>query len=192
MSFELSPLLRRCLAIGLLLVLVALAWSLVAAPLLDARSEALGTIARLRPVIERGRAALRDTAALQAELKELKEHRRPAGGLLDGTNESIAAAQLQEQLKSGVDRVSGDLRSTQVLPTRDDNGFRRVAVRAQLLVDLAALQQIVYRLEAGSPYLFLDNVEIARRPDNRSRSQAAEDPMLDVQFDLFGYMRKSG
>lgn len=41
-----------------------------------------------------------------------------------------------------------------------------------------------------SPYLFLENVEIARRSDNRGSNQVTEDPALDLRFDLFGYMRK--
>jgi len=185
---ELSPAIRRFVAVGLLLVLAALVWSVIAAPLLAARSEAVSTIERLRPVLERGRTATGDIAVLQNELKRLKEHRNSAGGLLAGTNEPIAAAQLQDRLKSAVDRVNGDLRSTQVLPARDDSGFRRVTVRAQLSINLAAFQHVVYELEAAPPYLFLDEVEVAQRPGNR---QATDDPMLEVTFDLFGYMRKS-
>jgi general secretion pathway protein M len=191
MTTELSPAMRRFLAVGLLLVLVALVWSLVAAPLLDARSEAQRTIDRLQPLLERGRAAVSGTAALQAELTQLKERRNSAGGLLDGSNESIAAVQLQERLKSAVDHVNGDMRSTQVLPARDDGGFRRMTVRAQLSMNLAALQHVIYELEASLPYLFLDNVEITEHSANRRVKQADDDPLLDVQLDLFGYMRKS-
>jgi general secretion pathway protein M len=189
--FELSPTMRRVLALGLLLVAAALLWSVVAIPLLDAHREALSTIERLRPVIARGRTQVSEIAALQAELTRLKQRRNAAGGLLDGTNESIAAAQLQDRLKSAVDQVSGDLRSTQVLPVRDDAGFRRVSVRAELALNLAALQRIVYDLEASVPYLFVDNIDaIIRRPDPHQGGQGADDPVLDVHFDLIGYMRK--
>jgi general secretion pathway protein M len=187
---ELSPPMRRFAAIGLLLVVLALAWSILAAPLLAAHGDALGTIERLRPVIERGRASVHDTAALRIELQRLKQRPHATGGLLAGTNEPIAAAQLQERLKTAVDHVSGDLRSTQVLQARDDGAFRRVTVKAQLSVDLPALQHVVYELEAAMPYLFLDDVEIAQRPAARG-SQPGDDPLLDVSLELSGYMRKS-
>jgi len=190
MTLDLSPSMRRFAAIGLLFVVLALVWSIVAAPLLEVRGTALSTIERLRPVIERGRAAVHDSAALQTELKGLKQRPRSAGGLLAGTNEPIAAAQLQDRLKTTIDHVGGDLRSTQVLQPRDDGAFRRVTVKAQLSVDLPALQQVIYDLEAAMPYLFLDNVEISQRPAARG-SPASDDPLLDVSFELSGYMRKS-
>lgn len=190
MSLELSPAMRRFSAVGLLFVVLALAWSVIVVPLLDARSEARDTIERLQPIVERGRAAVGDIAGLRTELRRLKEGRHSAGGLLSGTNEPIAAAQLQERLKTAVDRAGGKLRSTQVLPARDDGAFRRVTIRAQLSIDLPGLQRVVYELEASLPYLFLDNVEIAQRPGNRG-SPAGGDPLLDVGFGLSGYIRKA-
>jgi hypothetical protein len=45
--------------------------------------------------------------------------------------------------------------------------------------------------QLSQPFLFLDNVAIADRPDNRSPNAAAEDAVLDVRFDVFGYMRRA-
>jgi general secretion pathway protein M len=191
MIVDLSPPVRRLAAIGLLLVALLLVWSIVFAPLLDVYSTALDTIERLKPVLDHRRIAARDISVLTAELNQLKNRGRYADGLLDATNESIAAAKLQEQLKSVVDNVSGNLKTTQVLPARDDSAFRRVTVRAGLTGNIAALQRMFYQLESAVPYLFLENIEITRRTDNRGDNQTPEDPALEVRFDLFGYMRKS-
>lgn len=210
MNFALSPATRRFAAVGLLFVAIALFWAVVVAPLLDARTQALATIARLEPVIEHGRRAAGDVAALRKQLQRLKQQHLTASGLLTGTNEPIAAAQLQDSLKRAIDGVGGTLASTQVLPARDDGGrFRRITIRARLSVDLPALQRLTYELESSVPYLFLDNVDIARRSadhlvqppgspvrparqaGNEATSRAAGgDPPLDVSFDLYGYVRR--
>jgi general secretion pathway protein M len=191
MTIELSPPVRRLAAVALLVIALLLVWVAIMTPLLDAYKAALDTIERLTPVLDHRRLAARDISVLTAELKQLKDRGRSANGLLDGTNESIAAAHLQEQLKGVVDHVNGDLKSTQILPMRDDGGFRRVTVRAGLSVNIAGLQRVLYELEASTPYLFLDNIEIVRRNDARGKTETPGDPALEVRFDLIGYMRKA-
>lgn len=190
MSFELSPAVSRFLAIGLLVATLAILWLLVGAPLLAAQEAAENTIERLRPLLERSRAVEHDIALLQAEVKQAKERRKSPAGLLDGPNESIAAATLQNRLKLAIEGANGNLRSIQVLPTRDERGFRRVTVQGQVLMNLAAVQHVVYNLEASLPYLFLDNIEIQQRADYRA-GKPTDDPTLDVRLDVSGYMRRA-
>jgi general secretion pathway protein M len=189
---RLSLSVRRLLAVALLLATVLLAWSGLVAPLLDSYAEATSSVERLQQAVERSRMTGRDLAALQAELAELRARQSSADGFLSGANESIAAAQLQVRLKAAVDRAGGDLRSTQILASRDEGRFRRITVRGQMLLRTSALQRIIYELEAASPYLFLDNVEIRARgePGGRDRA-AAEDPPLDIRLDLSSYVRKA-
>ena len=188
---QLSPPLRRFLAIALLFAAASLFWSVLISPVLDDYSEAQSTIERLAAALEKSRASERDVAGLEAELARLKERQKSVGGVLQDGNESIAAAQLQNRLKTVVDSVKGDLRSTQVLPSREEGNFRRITVRGQISLDLAALQRVVYELEAASPYLFLDNVEIRTRSALRRRDRVKDDPLLDVRLDLSGYMRRA-
>jgi general secretion pathway protein M len=189
MSLQLSPAVSRILAVGLLLAALALLWGLVGAPLLNAHADAERTIERLQPLLERSRTVERDITVLQAEVRQAKERRNSPGGFLDGPNESIAGAQLQTRLKLAVERASGDLRSSQVLPGRDDGVFRRVTVRGQVLMNLASLQRVVYDLEASLPYLFLDNIDVQQGGDSRGNKQP-DDPVLDVRIDVSGYMRR--
>jgi hypothetical protein len=191
LRLELSPAVSRVSAVGLLLAVVILLWSLIGAPLLDAQREAHGTIERLRPLLQRASTVEREITALQAEIKQSKDQVNSPSGFLDSSNEAIAAAELQNRLKRAVEGANGDLRSVQVLPGQDDDGFRRVTVRGEILVGLAALQGILYDLEGSQPYLFLDHVEITERPDSHDPNAVADDPILDVRFDVFGYMRRA-
>jgi hypothetical protein len=191
LKLELSPATSRAAALGLFLVVMALLWSLIGTTVLDAQREARSTIDRLQPLLQRAGTIESDITALEAEIKQVQEHVGSPHGFLDGANESIATAELQSRLKRAVEGAGGDLRSVQMLPAQDDDGYRRVTVRGQLLVSLVALQRVLYDLEASQPYLFLDNVAIADRPDNRGPTAATDDAVLDVRFDVFGYMRKA-
>jgi hypothetical protein len=58
---------------------------------------------------------------------------------------------------------------------------------------LAQTVEILYLLETGNPYLFIDSVSIRSRASlhhsiNRA-APALRPPSLDVQFELSGYLR---
>jgi general secretion pathway protein M len=162
----------------------------IGVPLVGANKEAKNTIEHLQPLLDRSHAIEFEMASLQSEVKQAKERRISSGGFLKGPNESIAAAQLQNQLKITVEGSNGELKSSQVLPAHEDGEFRRITVRGQALMSLAALQHVVYDLEASVPYLFLENIEIAERNDH-TKKLISDDPLLDVSFDLSGFVRKS-
>ena len=109
-------------------------------------------------------------------------------GFLQGANESLAAADVQNRIKTLAEASKGELKSTQILPPQDEGKFRRIAVRAQMTLKLAAVQRVFHGLEASSPLLFLDNVNVRARSD-RWREEPADDPILDIRFDVYGYTR---
>lgn len=186
----LTPLISRALALALLAALLLLAYGIVGRPLIAEFDDARTAAQRLRAAVERTEAVERKLAQLKAELARLKEHQTSAVGFIAGANESLAAAELQNRIKTSVERAKGELRSTQPLQARDEGLFRRVSVRGQIAVKLSALQRVCYELESSTPFLFLDNIE-ARTPATYMINPAAsEDPVLDVRFDLYGFMRK--
>jgi general secretion pathway protein M len=190
MKKQVSLPLRRTLAIAILLAVVSMVFSGIVQPVLDDYREAKASVYRLEAAVQRSDAGQGDLAQVDAELAALKKRQLSTGGFLHGTNESIAAAQLQDRLKTSVEGAKGELRSTQILPSRDDGKFRRITVRAQISVGTAALQRTFYEVESLSPFLFLDNVIIRARPVPQDRNKIAQDPVLDVSFDLSGYIRR--
>jgi len=186
---SLSPRLARALAVTLLAAALWLAYIAVVAPVVDGYAEARATVARLAPAVARGGSGEADLPALTAELARLKQTQPSTEGFLHSANEALAAAELQGRLNSVVAAVRGELRSTQILAARDEGAFRRVSIRGQIAVDLAQLQRVLYDLEAGSPFLFLDNVDIRARPAP-ARGRSEDEALLDVHFDLYGYMRR--
>jgi general secretion pathway protein M len=191
MRASLSPRLRRLLAVALLVATAALLWSAVVSPLLTDYADAQATIEHMRSALDRGAAAKYEIGSLRAELADLKKRQLSDAGFIDGATESIAAAQLQNRVKTAVDSAKGELRSTQVLPARDDGKYRRITVRGQVLVTTAGLLRVLHDLESAWPYLFLDNVEIKAQPLARDRDAVPQDPTLEIRFDVSGLMRRS-
>jgi general secretion pathway protein M len=190
MTGQVSLPLRRTLAVAILLALVSVVLSGIVQPLLDNYRESKASVDRLEAAMQRSHAGDRDIAQVQAELTALKRRQSSTGGFLQGSNESIATAQLQDRLKTSVEGAKGELRSTQILPSRDDGKFRRITVRAQISLTTAALQRALYDVESSSPFLFLDNVIVRVRSVSQDRNKVVQDPILDVSFDLSGYIRR--
>lgn len=196
MNMALSRPVRRIVAVGLLAAVILLLWRAVVAPLVNGYADDLETIARLQQSLSRASDQQQTIAGLERELQRLKKNPEAAAGLLAGTNPSIVAAQLQQRLRVLVDRSHGELRRAQVLAATDVGNFRRIAVRADLVLSLAGLQQVIYDLEAASPYLFVDNLDVKHHQSEQDRDQpeqdsAHPDQRLDVNLDLSGYMRRS-
>ena len=195
MKLTLSRPVRRIVAVGLLVAVIVLVWGTVVAPLAAGYARDLDIIARLPQSLSRTGNQQEEISALERELQGLKKNPEATAGLLAGSNQSIVAAQLQERLRVLVDRSHGELRRTQVLAATDAGNFRRIAVRADLVLSLAGLQQVVYDLEAASPYLFIDNLDIKQHQSARDDGSGDEknvqpDQRLDVNLDLSGYMRR--
>jgi general secretion pathway protein M len=187
----LSPSVRRLLALAILAGLLLLGTSGVTW-VVDQRQESQNAAEQLQAAITRRDQTTSKVAQLEAELTQLKQHQTSAVGFLQSGNESLAAAELQSRVKSSVEAVHGELRSTQILPGREESGFRRVAIRGSIAVDIRQLQRIFYQLESSTPFLFLDNVEIRARSVSRGRGAGQGDnPMLDVRFDVYGYLRRA-
>jgi general secretion pathway protein M len=188
-----SPALRRIVALGLLLALIFAVVFWVALPLWESYSDAEARASELEMALRKLNAAGQDPAALENELQKLKSKRAAAPGLLAGPSDALASAELQNRLKTATEAARGTFRSAQTLPVRDEGPYRRVAVRAQMSVKLAALVLILHDLESSSPYLFIDQVSVrAQVPFHSGTSAQAEgqEPNLEVTFELYGYVRK--
>jgi general secretion pathway protein M len=191
-AMTLSPPVSRALALALLAIVLLLGFSFVVGPLIDEIGDARSAAARLHDAAERTETVERKLVVLKAELARLKEHQTSTVGFIAGANESIAAAELQNRIKTAVEAAKGELRSTQPLQGRDEGAFRRISIRGQIAVKLPALQRVLYDLESATPFLFLDNVEIRTQATYQINATDTDDPVLDVRFDLYGYMRKPG
>jgi general secretion pathway protein M len=85
----------------------------------------------------------------------------PAGSpFLEGQTVTVAGAALQQRVTGAVGKLGGNVLSSQVdlQGTLSKEGF--VSLVASCEVDQPVLQQLLYDLEAGMPFLFVDQLVV--------------------------------
>ena len=189
---RLPPLVSRLLAVLILLGGLGLLYVGAVAPLVDDYLTTRQSIEDMRDALARYRRVAAELPQRRADLAALRQRQALSEGFLQGTNEALVAAQIQNRVKALSEAARGELRSTQVLPAQDEGKYRRITIRVQMTLDVAAAQRVLYGVESASPLLFLDNVDLRAHLFDRRRDRTAAAPgegMLDVRFDVYGYMR---
>ena len=130
-------------------------------------------------VLER-RQAVAESADLLGRLEVRNPARRPvaavSGGdvtvatgspFLEGPTVTVAGASLMERVAGSIARFGGNILSSQVdlEGTQSKDGF--VAVSVSCEVEQSSLQKLLYDLEAGMPFLFVDQL-VAQAPEGAS------------------------
>lgn len=191
MNPALPPWLSRATALALLFGLILLAYAVVVAPLVAGYRQSERAVAEAGELLAGYRSVAARRDQLEAQLEALADRQDDSGLYLAGATDALAAAALQDDVKGAIEAGGGNLRSIQILPAEDEEGFRRVGVRVQLTATVNDLLRILHGIEAGRPFLFVDALEINnRRARRRSRDEAETmDPVLLVRLDVAGYQQ---
>ena len=166
--------LSRTLAVALLGIAVLGAYRLIVAPLLTAYRDGEARIEQAKNLLQRYEALAQQRSLLSDRLAEQQERAASAAGYLQGPSDALAAAQLQDRVKSVVEAAGGELRSTQILPAEQlesDLDFRRTTLRVHFVVTIEGLEDTLYELEAGQPYLIIDDVTVRQERVRRRRNE---------------------
>jgi general secretion pathway protein M len=169
-SASLRPLLAVMGYVAVVIVLVAMAWSGVAEIL--ERRQAIAASADLLAQLEG-----RKPSAARAGRAETQI---PTGSpFLEGQTLTVAGAALLQRVADAVTKVGGNVLSSQVdvQGVQAKDGF--VSVLASCELDYAALQQLLYDLEAGMPFLFIEQV-VAQTPQTGSAETGRMRLLLSV------------
>jgi general secretion pathway protein M len=187
-----GSLLARTLALVLLGLAVAGAYMLVVAPVAEAYRQTAEAIEQTEMLLQRQRALAAQRPLLITRIEEEEERAEALAGYLQGPSDALAAAQLQDRLKAVVETAGGELRSTRILPAAAVDaspGTRRTSLQVQMIVTIDGLAEILYGLEAGQPYVLIDELTIRNQQERRRRGQPEVEPRLDVNLRLSGYVR---
>ena len=188
---QLSPPMSRIVAIGLLCLVGATAYALIIRPLVELHASQQQAIVDQQELLDRYQRYAAARADLTEQLEALRSNRSAQEGYLQGDNETLVAAQLQNRIRSVVQSTGAKLSSTQVLQGSDEANFRRIGVRVTMTCNVVDLQKIFHQLEGGRPYLFLDNVDVSGEQARRRSGEVGVREDLNVSFDVFGFMRAS-
>ena len=96
---------------------------------------------------------------------------RPGTPFLEGPTVTVAGAALLQRVAAAVGNVGGTVQSSQVdvLGTQAKDGFVGLVVSCEM--EQPALQKVLYDLEVGMPFLFVDQLDV-QVPQTAASSEA--------------------
>jgi general secretion pathway protein M len=185
---RLTPMQSRLAAIVLALGALAIAYFLLlhwwfVAPLLGVD----GQMHDLQSIHAKYAAAIAEQPLLQKRVADLERGGATVGAFLSATDPSTASADLIQRATDVVAAHAHEGAGCSMpskMPIEQDTGnepFRRVSVSITLDCGMQPLAAVLHDFDRGLPYLFVDNLTIARSPTGR----------MQAQLSLSGYLRPS-
>ena len=150
----------QLLALGLPIFTLAALWLGVAMPLIEWHDDRDTALIR--------RFALADRMeALIATLPQLREQAAAVGttsgsgqALLDGDNDAVASASLQERLQEMFLQAGVQLNSVETVPGEDSGTFRRIRLRMSFNASWPVLIGLLKDMHVATPLLLVDELQI--------------------------------
>ncbi len=183
----------RILAVGLLLAGLVVLYLGILGPLLAIGDSYQERIDSLEFKLQKLRKIAAEKDYWTNRLEEIKRLQASEGRLIAKDTPALASADLQTRIKEVVNRSGGELTSTQVIPERKEEQFTRIAVKLRMNGSTQVLRDVLYAFESGSPFLFVENLNIRpiriSHPQMPGRKAPKVEDKLSVDFDVVGYMR---
>jgi general secretion pathway protein M len=176
----------------LLIYLVGIHWWFVA-PQMQIRAD----MAELRDQQLRFRQAAAQKPEIEERLATIRQHEQSNQAFLTDADASAASAWLIQRLNQSITDHAKDEKRCQSISQQNYNAgedelYKRVTVQARMRCDLEPLAAILYDLENGKPYLFVDQIMIYKQQTYQPPGAKATASPLDVRFNLTGYLRQPG
>jgi general secretion pathway protein M len=180
------------LIVLLLVYLIGIHWWFVA-PHLQFRAD----MQDLRDQQLRFRQAAAQKPEIEKRLTQIRAQEQSNQAFLTDADASAASAWLIQRLNQSISDHAKDEKRCQSVSQQNYAGgeeelYKRVTVQARLRCDLEPLAAILYDLENGKPYLFVDQNMIYKQQTYQPPGSKVSSSPLDVRFNLTGYLRQPG
>ena len=176
----------RYFALAILFVVLVVS-AMAPALALRARSDALealsdenGFLKRLTDAQHRANDKAGDAAQMT---------KAPAGAFLNAQTPGLATAQLEAYFSDLAETSRASLASVSAQQADPSDAPDIVRIQASIDVEYEALQSLLYKLEAGTPYVFVDLLRL--RPANASTGRPAHGSPMKVTLGLRAIWRAS-
>jgi general secretion pathway protein M len=111
----------------------------------------------------------------------------PAGSpFLEGRTVTVAGAALQQRVVAAVKDAGGNVVSSQVDLQGSQAKQGYVSLSANCEVGQGALQKLLYDLESGMPFLFIDQLVVQMPQSGSGAGGGTESARMRVQIDISG------
>jgi len=158
----------------------------------QARSQAAQELAERRALIARLEARIKargDTGSLARGVA-------PSTATIDAPTQGLAAAQLQAYLAQIVGQQGAVLTSSGIEATKHEDAADVIRLQVSLDSGLNQLQGLLFRLESGTPYVFVESLTVQpaslTAPGNAAMANPASPSLLQVNVVLRALWRRSG
>jgi general secretion pathway protein M len=176
-----SPLNREQIISVAALVLLVLICIATIGVLFEARAVALRELTERRDGLERLEARVRQNAGRPIAAA-------PPAAFIEAPTQGLASAALQAHLAQLAEtQHAGLVLSGEETVKREDTPDT-IRLQATLDMNMKALRALLYRLESGTPYVFVDALTV--QPTSVAAGRAAEDPLLRATLSYRALWRK--
>jgi general secretion pathway protein M len=110
----------------------------------------------------------------------------PGSPFLEGATVNIAGAALQQRVVSAVRSAGGNVLSSQIDLQGAEAKQGYVSLSASCEIAENALQQLIYDLESGMPFLFIDQLIVQSPQSNPGTGVDAAPARMRLQIDVSG------
>jgi general secretion pathway protein M len=181
---RLSKPVRKMLAVGILVLILASIWIFVAGPMVVAAFDVRERITSEREVLGRLMTAER---ALSAAPREPKSGAMWADLYLKGKTEAIALANLQAHVVSITSRQGVRPQTTRMMQAFEREGLKLAGVQLELAAPIASIQKVLHALESSRPMLFVEQLALEPLPA-LLQGENAEPGRLRANIQVFGVL----
>lgn len=195
MRRPLTPRESKTAALAILAALLSLVYWGILQPWLIAPQQALNQqMDALRDSQRRYAALLARRESLQAQWAAAQADPASEDALLPGDDPSTGAAGLMQHAADIVGRHASDgagcevLNRTPSVAEPGDEAYAQVKVTLNLSCAIEPLEAVLYDIETGRPYLFVNQLRIEHHVDT---SATARPGRLQVQLLVTGYLHRS-
>jgi len=182
---------RRLLALAILMLALGAIFSVTVVPVLLANQHYQDTITGLEGRLQQLQRAATIGETLQPQYEQLKRWQTTDAQYLKSSSAALAAAELQRLVKRIVVAKNAQVMSTQIMTTRQEEGFDRISLKVRIRGELENIVQAFYVIETADPYIFLENVSVRASRGRRVRGVTAPLQTMDIDMELIGYMPHS-
>jgi general secretion pathway protein M len=177
-------------ALGLLVLLIALVLAVTTVPIWSLNASYDEQIRRASQQLHQLKHQAAEDELLKPELERLRQKHLASGHALKSTTQAVAAAELQKLVKRLAGSNGAQVQSTQILPSREEEGFSRIGLKVRVRGELTSIVDTFYDIESNDVFLFMDDVSVRQGAVRRARG-STPGAQFDADFELIGYMRKS-
>ena len=184
------------LAVLLLVLVAALVWRGALEPLWRIWQEDREAVAGHRDAIARLKGLASQREALLAALEREQAGSELETTLIRADSDTLAAAELQQQVKSLVESHGGSLVSAQPTTSQAAGPFTHIGLNLRMLLTVEALQQVLHELESRRPVTVIEQMLVLSRSRARGTTRRRPAPprsdQLDVRLTVGGFLAPGG